>query len=230
MQQSPRHASSQAAAAATLPTCSAAGGTGPEPLPDESEVLELLEGLLEGFREAAGAPEPGYEAPAPPGAAWSELDTLDPLREYPRPQRAVSQVPVDSVSTLMRRHALRAFLEETCGTVANAFDVLAGLALRATLGGTGGAQDRLRHMFTEQELCSALAGLGYGVGAASSWWHEVFSVLDMDGDGLVSLQDMYDALVLQLPPMPDEEDKPQVFFSNPPEERWQQRAGFPSNE
>merc|ERR1712059_42855 len=68
-----------------------------------------------------------------------------------------------SMSMLMRRQALRAFLEETCGTVANAFDVMAGLALRASMGGSGNPQDRIEYMFRQEELTATLKGLGYGV-------------------------------------------------------------------
>jgi len=126
---------------------------------------------------------------------------------------------VPSVSELMRRHTLKSFMEKTCGSVASGFDVLAGRALRSSLGGSGSPHDRLRYMFSQDELSNVLGELGYGVGATSRWWHELFSSLDVDGDGLVSLQDTYDALVLELPPLPDSELL-EVFFDTPNQETW----------
>jgi len=175
------------------PTDSEAGAD-----PEEHEVLEFLEGLLEGFRAAASS-EPGA-----PATGWSELDDLAPAgKRGATGATGVSPVSIavsaDPVSTLMRRHALRTFLEETCGTVASAFDVLAGLALRGISGGPGTNQDRLRHEFSPSELRRCLTQLGYGAAAAEAWWEALFVSVDVDGDGRVSLQDMYDALVLYLP-------------------------------
>eukprot|EP00443_Scrippsiella_acuminata_P108037 CAMPEP_0115649056 /NCGR_PEP_ID=MMETSP0272-20121206/40294_1 /TAXON_ID=71861 /ORGANISM="Scrippsiella trochoidea, Strain CCMP3099" /LENGTH=455 /DNA_ID=CAMNT_0003086693 /DNA_START=57 /DNA_END=1421 /DNA_ORIENTATION=- len=214
---------------------------------EEQDVLEFLEGLLEGFRAAAGL------VPKGPAGEWSDLDALAPsatlspsslngsLARGPGSALGTSQrtmsplrspaaggdaANADPVSTLMRRHALRAFLEETCETVANAFDVMASLTLRASLGGSGTQQDRLRHTFTEEDFRRTLSHLGYGVGASTPWWRALFVSLDVDNDGAISLQDMYDALVLYLPPMPDTKDKPEVFFSSPEEETWRRKKSL----
>jgi len=253
----------------------------------EFEVVELLEGLLEGFR-AAGAVQPLATGPQQAVQAVTEPVTWRPpmpavtgrpepvMRETmtlagpqqptqavnePRPWRSFTETVVtpagpqqaaqisgplpwrpgtstrepvtpggpqepaqtvaeplpwkhaQPVSEVMRRHALKAFMEKTCGSVANGFDVLAGRALRSTLGGSGTPQDRLRYTFTQDELSKVLGDLGYGIGATSRWWHELFSSLDVDCDGFVSLQDTYDALVLQLPTMPDSEPL-DVFFDD----------------
>mmetsp|Transcript_54175 Transcript_54175/g.118528 ORF Transcript_54175/g.118528 Transcript_54175/m.118528 type:complete len:448 (-) Transcript_54175:158-1501(-) len=200
--------------------------------PEDREVLEFLEGLLEGFRAAVGY--------VPKGAAgdWADLDDLPPMPSAPsggsqgpgesphsrslnhggRSPLIEGEVPdsaaMDPMATSMRRQALRAFLEDSCETVANAFDALASLSLRASLGGSGTQQDRLRHQFTEDELRRSLTSLGYGAGASRVWWRSLFRSLDVDGDNLVSLQDMYDALVLYLPPVMEPE-KTQVFFQTP---------------
>jgi len=207
--------------------------------PEDSEVLEFLEGLLEGFRAATGLN-------AAPAEDWGILDQLEPLN--PGGPRNLANVLAsgrqgnsalqpfgeadaqDPLSQQMRRHALRAFLEEMCDTVANAFDVLAGLALRSALGGPGTQQDRLRHMLTEHELRATLSQLGYGSGAAGPWWHALFLSLDVDQNGAISLQDMYDALVLHLqpdPPGPDaDRQRREVFFAPPApreEATWRRR-------
>jgi len=160
------------------------------------------------------------ELPWTPVACTGEIVTPGGPQE---PSQSVTEpLPwkhASPVSELMRRHALKAFIEKTCGSVASGFDSLAGRALRSTLGGSGAPQDRLRYMFTQEELSKVLGELGYGIGATSRWWHELFSSLDVDGDGLLSLQDTYDALVLQLPPLPD--SKPlDVFFDVPSQKTW----------
>lgn len=207
---------------------------------DDDDVLEFLEGLLEGFR-AAASPERKSRGPRSLSSAkkspssrqhqrgdWSQLDELRrPDCGRWMPDQAgpsafldkLGEVPSDSLQTLMRRHALRSYLEETCGTVANAFDVMAGSALRAALGATGTPQDRLRHLLTLGEFRSALTSLGYGVEASAAWWESLFRALDLDRDGAISIQDIYDTLVLDLPSLP-EQQMPHIFFTSPPEERW----------
>lgn len=241
--------------------------------PDDYEIMEFLEGLLEGFKSVHAAAKVSMHEKGPvPGEDvvddWSQLDRLGKLphssRTVPLEERSCGQVPImlvgqrggpaammpprtasagstplrsnedavdtsshaDMFSTRMRLHALKAFLEETCGTVANSFDVMAGLALRASFGGSGNPNDRIRHMFTEEELCGTLSDLGYGVGAAPAWWHALFCSLDIDGDGAIALQDMYDALVLNLPTISDAIDQPEVFFTNPSEETWRRKTVF----
>lgn len=110
----------------------------------------------------------------------------------------------DPLSTMMRRHALRSFLEETNGSVARAFEQMASVAMAksvTTSGGPGQPEQRMKYKFAPQEFQKALSGLGYGVGAGADWWRALFKSCDVDEDGLVSLQDMYDALVLDLPPI-----------------------------
>merc|ERR1719161_142503 len=111
---------------------------------------------------------------------------------------------MDPLSTMMRRHALRAFLEETCGSVARAFEQMATLAVKHSAGGLGGpgaADQRMKYKFLPPEFQTTLSYLGYGEGAGAEWWRMLFRSLDVDEDGAVSLQDMYDALVLDLPPV-----------------------------
>lgn len=124
---------------------------------------------------------------------------------------AIMSGPLDSVSSLMRLHALRSFFEETCGTVANAFDLMASTALRAQGGSGGSAEDRLSYLFQEDEFRNILAGMGYGVDATAAWWKGLFLNIDADRDGKISLQDMYDTMVLDLPIM--DGDDTNVFFA-----------------
>lgn len=222
--------------------------------PTDAEVVEFLEGLLEGFRIAGIGARPEEQTESGQAASWTEIDELFlpalepedtvvlPLSHSPWAEahdagypgavpKAALRVPeqtdrvqeTSSMSTTMRRHALKSFLEETCGTVANAFDVMAGLAIKASLGGSGSPQDRFRFHFEEDAFQKTLMGLGYGVGGQKAWWHSLFLCMDVDGDGAVSLQDMYDALVLSLPfeyGLP--EDKPAVFFTEQSQDTWRQ--------
>jgi len=122
----------------------------------------------------------------------------------------------DPLSTMMRRHALRSFLEETCGSVAKAFEQMAALAVKKSLGsqgGTGLPDQRMKYKFSPMEFQKTLSQMGYGVGAGYGWWNALFRSLDCDEDGAVSLQDMYDALVLDLPPLPGQAAPGSVFFS-----------------
>lgn len=204
----------------------------------DMEVLEFLEGLLEGFRMAGVGRRP--DSHVSHTNDWHELDQLSRLKLGPvhggsfpqaKDQSAAEVTPKLAVATeaqqasalteptamsarsstgsemqvsmLMRRHALKAFLEETCGTVANSFDVMAGLALKASLGASGTPQDRLSSFLGEKEFRASLVSLGYGVGGKDAWWASLFASMDIDGDGGISIQDMYDALVLALPPMPE---------------------------
>ncbi|CAK0867303.1 unnamed protein product, partial [Prorocentrum cordatum] len=188
----------------------------------DSEIEEFLEGLLEGFR---AAPPQGR------GVATSGASPVPPAKERPpqaglpaggggRGAPARGATAPDPLLSVLRRHALRAFLEEPFGTVAAAWDAMAGLALdAASEGGPAPAdgapelpRDTLRHRFTEEELTGILIGFGYGVGAGPSWWHALFCSLDVDQDGAVSLQDMYSALVLDLPSADASEDGPAALF------------------
>eukprot|EP00933_Yihiella_yeosuensis_P010742 TRINITY_DN117570_c0_g1_i1.p1 TRINITY_DN117570_c0_g1~~TRINITY_DN117570_c0_g1_i1.p1 ORF type:complete len:358 (-),score=40.79 TRINITY_DN117570_c0_g1_i1:85-1158(-) len=230
--------------------------------PNEADLVEFLEGLLEGFRSAGSGQNretssDQSHAQVANIASWSDLDELSKVHHLARsvpqlnirnfghspptspktastPQgsgydmqtTSIRKEAPSSLPSLMRRHALRSFLEETCGTVANSFDVMAGLALQASLGGSGTPQDRLLFMFREEEFRITLMGLGYGVGARPDWWHDLFVSLDVDGDGSVSIQDMYDALVLALPskpslPMGEEHE---VFFTSPPQDTWRRKS------
>ncbi|CAJ1437339.1 unnamed protein product [Effrenium voratum] len=211
-----------------------AGTAGRESFAQEQIIEEFLEGLLEGFRMAGVGHRADLDfaadfAPEPKGS-WQDLDevpkvdfSLDTPRKLqsmlsrPEPAGSPPGASPPSLSTSMRRHALRAFLDETCGTVANSFDIMAGLALKASLGGSGTVEDRLRHSFREEDFRLALMGLGYGLGGKDAWWSALFEAMDVDGDGTVSLQDMYDALVLALPP---EAAAPNVFFTEPHSEVW----------
>eukprot|EP00929_Paragymnodinium_shiwhaense_P096929 TRINITY_DN5867_c0_g1_i1.p1 TRINITY_DN5867_c0_g1~~TRINITY_DN5867_c0_g1_i1.p1 ORF type:complete len:367 (+),score=128.71 TRINITY_DN5867_c0_g1_i1:78-1178(+) len=140
------------------------------------------------------------------------LSAASAFRGAPSSPPAAAPGPLDSVSSLMRLHALRSFFEETCGTVANAFDLMASTALRAR-GGTGGtAEERLSYLFHEDEFRNILAGMGYGVDATPAWWRALFQNIDADKDGRISLQDMYDTMVLDLPII-DADDSTNVFFA-----------------
>jgi len=203
------------------------------------EIMEFLEGLLEGFRAAAaanaaqgntGPRQPKwFEAEGNRGGDWSDLNELEktlpvfsktelekangqsrsvsPISTSARPAaggKGGSTFKQDPLSTLMRRHALRAFLEEMCGSVAKAFEQMATLAVKNSLGSQGGIglpEQRMKYKFGPQEFQQSLSQMEYGVGAGSDWWHALFQSIDVDQDGAVSLQDMYDALVLDLPPM-----------------------------
>jgi len=203
------------------------------------EIMEFLEGLLEGFRAAAAAnAAQGNTGPRQPkwfesegntGGDWSDLNELEKtlpvfskteLEKAKGQSRSVSPISTsarpaaggkggstfkqDPLSTLMRRHALRAFLEEMCGSVAKAFEQMATLAVKNSLGSQGGIglpEQRMKYKFGPQEFQQTLSQLEYGVGAGPDWWHALFLSIDVDQDGAVSLQDMYDALVLDLPPM-----------------------------
>eukprot|EP00435_Cladocopium_sp_Y103_P068236 s89_g31.t1 len=138
----------------------------------QDEIIEeFLEGLLDGFRMAgvghrAEAPvplqDPGnwldLDAVPKAGASFESKKKLQNLlsRKSPSPSRGPPDD--DALSVSLRRHALRAFLEETCGTVANAFDIMAGLALKASMGGSGTCDDRLHFTFHEEALGSRLQG------------------------------------------------------------------------
>ncbi|CAE7248493.1 CTSC [Symbiodinium natans] len=157
-----------------------------------------------------------------------------PPQSPPRPKfedelaEATTEVAAPSLSTTLRRHALKAFLDETCGTVANSFDVMAGLALKSSIGGSGTPEDRLRFMFSEEDFRIALTGLGYGMGVKDVWWSELFTAMDVDGDGAVSLQDMFDGLVLALPPLPgDPGGEPGVIFAESSPETWRRKSLIP---
>lgn len=174
--------------------------------------------------------------------AWSDLDDLErtlpsfniasdmrstsPSAAYQPPSRGASPSQAgrspapkkdafasDPLSTMMRRHALRSFLEEQCGSVAKAFDQMAAIAMRSnsgTQGGVGQPDQRMKYKFGSDEFQKTLSWMGYGVGAGKDWWSALFKSLDVDEDSFVTLQDMYDALVLDLPPA---QAGPNVFFS-----------------
>ncbi|CAK9108864.1 Putative F-box and FNIP repeat-containing protein L60 [Durusdinium trenchii] len=198
----------------------------------EEIIEEFLEGLLDGFRMAGVGHRSPEKAPVlqDPGN-WQDLDGIPKATASFENQRkmqmsrqsafaalgARSAEPSDGLSVTLRRHALRAFLEETCGSTANAFDIMAGLALKASLGASGTAEDRLRYAFQEEEFRLALTGLGYGLGAKEAWWSALFVAVDVDADGAVTLQDLYDALVLALP---NEKEAPPVFFTDSPRNLW----------
>jgi len=203
------------------------------------EIMEFLEGLLEGFRAAAaanaaqgktGPRQPKwFEAEGNRGGDWSDLNELEKtlpvfskaeLETAKGQSRSVSPISTtprraaggkgggafksDPLSTMMRRHALRSFLEEMCGSVAKAFEQMATLAVKNSCGSQGGIglpEQRMKYKFGPQEFQQTLSQMEYGVGAGSDWWHALFQSIDVDQDGAVSLQDMYDALVLDLPPM-----------------------------
>jgi hypothetical protein len=139
---------------------------------------------------------------------------------------------------MMRRHALRAFLEEMCGSVAKAFEQMATLAVKNSLGSQGGIglpDQRMKYKFSPLEFQKTLSNMGYGVGAGSDWWRALFRSLDVDEDGAVSLQDMYDALVLDLPALPGGQNAGtgSVFFQSGGAERTlspnSQRRAFSPN-
>jgi len=209
------------------------------------EIMEFLEGLLEGFRAAAaanaaqgntGPRQPKwFEAEGNRGGDWADLNELEKsLPQFSsgvdayadRVQKSRSASPVlaspsrtggragdgrgggfasDPLSTMMRRHALRSFLEEMCGSVAKAFEQMATLAVRNSLGSQGGCglpEQRMKYKFGPGDFQKTLSHMEYGVGAGAEWWNALFKSIDVDEDGAISLQDMYDALVLDLPPLP----------------------------
>ncbi|OLQ14726.1 hypothetical protein AK812_SmicGene1048 [Symbiodinium microadriaticum] len=108
----------------------------------QATVERALSPKLQGMLRLPPSPQPAQPAqPASPPRSPFQ----DELAE------ATAEVALPSVSTTLRRHALKAFLDETCGTVANSFDVMAGLALKSSIGGSGTPEDRLRFMFSEQD-------------------------------------------------------------------------------
>jgi len=143
----------------------------------------------------------------PRGGAFEETQRpLEVGTSGPSPSRSAASrtdggnrnilAALSGTSNVMRLHAIRSFFEETCGTVANAFDLMASAALNSRGGGT--AEDRLNYLFDEEEFATVLTGMGYGIDATPEWWKALFTNIDADKDGTISLQDMYDSLVLDL--------------------------------
>jgi len=168
--------------------------------------LDDLERTLPQFNIASDMPShsPSNFRPPDRGSSPSQMG---------RPKGRGDAFASDPLSTMMRRHALRSFLEETCGSVAKAFDQMAAVAMRnnsGSQGGVGQPDQRMKYKFGGDEFQRTLAWMGYGVGAGKDWWVALFRSLDVDEDGFVTLQDMYDALVLDLPPV---QAGPNVFFS-----------------
>eukprot|EP00928_Gymnodinium_smaydae_P038307 TRINITY_DN26452_c0_g1_i1.p1 TRINITY_DN26452_c0_g1~~TRINITY_DN26452_c0_g1_i1.p1 ORF type:complete len:474 (-),score=79.36 TRINITY_DN26452_c0_g1_i1:182-1603(-) len=97
----------------------------------------------------------------------------------------------DPFSAMMRRDALRSFFEESYGTVARGFDAMTKL-----VGAKSQLPERLSYAFNEADFKNTLTDLGYGLDATPAWWQELFEAVDVDRDGLVSLQDLCDSLVL----------------------------------
>mmetsp|Transcript_13943 Transcript_13943/g.25733 ORF Transcript_13943/g.25733 Transcript_13943/m.25733 type:complete len:312 (+) Transcript_13943:93-1028(+) len=109
-----------------------------------------------------------------------------------RPWQEARPASAQSMPSVMRRQALREFLEEQFGTVARAFDQMT----QQSIGSKGLKEDRMRHAFAADEFRQTLSLLGYGAHSSASWWNQLFVSIDVDGDGYVSLEDMYHALVL----------------------------------
>lgn len=166
------------ATSASLPSCMATTQVGS---PYDSLVEELL--------SVRGSSPLESQRPSPlartaPGATLP--DSPDELQA-----RSASAVP--------DFRELRDFLERRHGSVARAFDAMVGEAFRASLGCSGApgtTQMRMRHVLTLPELRHALGAWGWGQGADQDWWLPLFRRLDVDGDGFVSLQDIFDALLL----------------------------------
>merc|ERR1712172_285956 len=96
---------------------------------------------------------------------------------------------------------------------------MAALAVKNSLGaqgGTGLPDQRMKHKFSPSEFQKTLTAMGYGMGAGADWWKALFKSTDVDEDGAVTLQDMYDALVLDLPPLQEQAGAPSVFYSSSP--------------
>jgi len=160
------------------------------------KTLPKFAGGVEAYREGIKSPSP---SPSPAKAAGQGGGLT------PKGGGGGGGFASDPLSTMMRRHALRAFLEEMCGSVAKAFEQMATLAVKNSLGSQGGVglpDQRMKYKFSPMEFQKTLSNMGYGVGAGAEWWRALFKSLDVDEDGAVSLQDMYDALVLDLPPLP----------------------------
>jgi len=213
------------------------------------EIMEFLEGLLEGFRAAAAAnAAQGNNGPRQPkwfeqggnrSGDWTDLNELEKslpafssgvdayasgvgqtrgknsrsasptpgatIRPGDLSKQGVGSFTSDPLSTMMRRHALRSFLEEMCGSVAKAFEQMATLAVKNSLGSQGGVglpEQRMKYKFGPGDFQKTLSSMEYGMGAGQDWWNALFKSIDVDEDGAISLQDMYDALVLDLPPLP----------------------------
>jgi len=181
------------------------------------KTLPKFSSSVQAYREDAQAPAPSLS----PGGGGYGGGGASPSRGYgggggrtATPKAA--GFATDPLSTMMRRHALRAFLEEMCGSVAKAFEQMASLAVKNSLGGQGGIglpDQRMKYKFSPAEFQKTLSHLGYGVGAGTEWWRALFRSIDVDEDGAVSLQDMYDALVLDLPPAPGQGAGGSVFLS-----------------
>jgi len=245
--------------AASQPAAAAKKGGGNEA---DVEIMEFLEGLLEGFRAAAAAnAAQGNNGPRQPkwfeqegnrGGEWGDLNELEktlpmfssgvdayadsrgqglrpPVARPPAqgtPGRQGSSgggaIAKDPLSTMMRRHALRSFLEEMCGSVAKAFEQMATMAVKNSLGSQGGIglpEQRMKYKFGPGDFRKTLTHMQYGEGAGPDWWNALFVSIDVDEDGAISLQDMYDALVLDLPPLPaGQSNAASVFFQGNVEE------------
>lgn len=158
-------------------------------------------------RQISGA-VPWPEAPASctykdsPPLPWSAQDTSSDKATDPKlPGR------LDEFAVTMRRQALRAFLEETCGSVSSAFERLIESVPRTRSSQRSGlASERWRHALTPAEFRTSMTALGYGARSVS--WNALFQCVDVDGDGRVSLQDLLNALErdppsrISAPPVP----------------------------
>jgi len=152
------------------------------------DIEQIAGSQSRGFVPVGSAPR---ALPNPP-AAFQPQKLPNPYLDSPE---VLKTTTAQSVPEAMRRQALREFLEESFGTVARAFDQMAAAAL-ASRGTRGAKEERMRHAFTAEEFRRTLTSLGYGVHSGNTWWTQLFSSVDVDGNGLVSLEDMYHALVL----------------------------------
>lgn len=185
-------------------------------LDDLEKTFPEIGGSLESYRDKlqdakqSVTPTKGMSPRGNTGTgALGQTDSLTPRGQ-------TVNFATDPLSVMMRRNALRGFLEETCGSVAKAFEQMASLAVKNSLGSQGGVglpEQRMKYKFSPSEFQKTLSNMGYGVGAGQDWWRALFKSIDIDEDGAVSLQDMYDALVLDLPISQGQPGASSVFYS-----------------
>eukprot|EP00928_Gymnodinium_smaydae_P031753 TRINITY_DN23206_c0_g1_i1.p1 TRINITY_DN23206_c0_g1~~TRINITY_DN23206_c0_g1_i1.p1 ORF type:complete len:1698 (-),score=442.51 TRINITY_DN23206_c0_g1_i1:55-5148(-) len=195
---------------------------------EDRVMMDKLKWLREDSWAAARGLSPGSVAGSDArsssfASAWASGADFLSSQESKQVWSEGSLSPLGASSSL-RRQALRSFLVETCGSVANAFDKMVDLSMSRSTSRrhsrpppppATATADRLQYVFSARGFRRALSRLGFGVDAKSIWWQEVFLSIDVDGDGLVSLQDLIDALVLGQRFAEEDTYYPEVFFASP---------------
>eukprot|EP00746_Dinoflagellata_sp_MGD_P032483 gnl/MRDRNA2_/MRDRNA2_17732_c0_seq1.p1 gnl/MRDRNA2_/MRDRNA2_17732_c0~~gnl/MRDRNA2_/MRDRNA2_17732_c0_seq1.p1 ORF type:complete len:846 (+),score=172.42 gnl/MRDRNA2_/MRDRNA2_17732_c0_seq1:328-2538(+) len=98
--------------------------------------------------------------------------------------------------TKKQRRDLREYLEGKFGSVARGFDTL----VRTVLPDMQDQNERMTYKLNEEEFYDALRRTGYEqarrTAKDSGWWDGLVEATDMDGDELISIQDVIDALLI----------------------------------